>query len=158
MGKYIFTLLESAQDEFEKQIPVKITEELSTVSFCLSIDLDNSISEMKAILKEVNDIKKELDLLENYLMENSENNSQEGINNITKDKEADKKLIESYYIKLLDFASMAMEKFETTESLIEDAKKNYTLLLEKFGEAKTMKISDFFTPFKILLKNIKKFN
>ena len=66
-----------------------------------------------------------------------------------------KRSLEFYYIKLLDFASNAMEKFEIAERLMDEVKVKFLTLTEKLGESKTVKISDIFTPIKIFLKNFK---
>jgi hypothetical protein len=138
LGKYLYQLI-------SEQLPdtLSVVEELSTIPLCLSIDLDNTMSEMKMILKEINDIKNELDKIEEFL--NTE---------IFEDSKI-KRSLEFYYIKLLDFASNAMEKFEIAERLMDEVKVKFLTLTEKLGESKTVKISDIFTPIKIFLKNFK---
>lgn len=122
---------------------LNVIEELIHIPLCISIDLDNTMSEMKMVLKEINEIKNELDKIEEYL-------STETFEDIKI-----KRSLEFYYIKLLDFASNAMERFENAEKLMEEAKSKFLTLTEKLGESKQAKISDIFTPIKIFLKNFK---
>lgn len=138
LGKYLHQLI-------SEQIPeaLNVVDELNTIPICLSIDLDNTMSEMKMVLKEINEIKNELDKIEEYL------------NTETFEDPKVKRSIEFYYIKLLDFASNAMERFETAEKLMDEVKAKFLTLTEKLGESKQVKISEIFNPIKIFLKNFK---
>jgi len=139
IGRFIYNLLEKNESEI-----INIVDELSYVPLGVSIDIDNSMSEMKGILKEINDINKELDKIEEFIQSDEANNNKEM-----------KYGAEIYFSKLLDFATEALKRFEDTEKLIEDTKKKIVLLTEKLGESKTTKVFDMLNPIKLFLKTFK---
>lgn len=131
LAKSIFSLLHA-----NKSPLVSLTEEFYNVPLIASLDIENMSNDIKLILKELLEMKKELDVLEMKL------------------KSGDS-TIEIYYTKLLDFTTSIMEQYEEIESLFEEVRLNFSEFSESLGESKQAKLTDIMTPIKVFIKNFK---
>jgi hypothetical protein len=94
------------------------------------VDIDTISTDMNFILLGINNIKKEIILLESM---NNEN-------------------LKPYLTNLIDFAGDAIDEIEYIGNLFEEVKKKYGEILEKFGEKKGIKPKDIFEPIYNFLK------
>lgn len=101
----------------------------------LLVDYDTVVSDLSYLIKGINDMKKEIDLIDKI--------------------KTKKELYEDYLEILINFAADAVDDLEKLNDIFEDINKKIPILAEKLGEKKTTKFKEVLQPICNFFRNFK---